>query len=135
MIPQLIPDLSIRRTVVLLAVIALVLLSPGIAVHAQQSPTVTIVNQSSQFVLAKLRGPSSGTLSIGAGARETANVSGGNYFAFFRYGDGRRYSYTKVGPFAVVETSTEVSEITIVLHTVSGNANEEPSNENEFDRQ
>jgi hypothetical protein len=61
-------------------------------------------------------------------------VRGGRYLALFRYGE-KRYSYTKLGPFDVIQTTTEVSEITIVLHTYAGNANEEPSNEKEFNGQ
>ena len=53
----------------------------------------------------------------------------------FRYGSGGRYSYTKVGPFQVVETEYEASEIAIVLHTRTGNAQEQTSNEREFDSQ
>jgi hypothetical protein len=101
---------------------------------AQDSPTVTIQNQSAEPVLAKLAGPSAGSVSIPAGGSRTVQVSGGRYLALFRYGE-RRYSYTKVGPFDVVQTPTEVSVITIVLHTYAGNTNEQPSDEREFDGQ
>ena len=90
---------------------------------AQQSPTVTIQNQSSEPVLARLAGPTAVFVSIPTGDSCTVQVRGGRYLALFRYGE-KRYSYTMVGPFDVVETPTEVSEITIVLHTYAGNTNE-----------
>jgi len=114
-------------------VVAMFLISATL--RAGESPTITIRNESSDTVLAKLRGPSVGSVSIPAGGTRTINVRGGNYLALFRYGSGERHSYTKVGPFQVVETDSEVSEITIVLHTVAGNAQEQPSNEREFDNQ
>lgn len=101
--------------------------------RAWDSPTITITNESSDSVLAKLRGPSAGSVSIPAAGSRTASVRGGTYLALFRYGSGGRYSYTKVGPFEVVETDNEVSEITIVLHAAAGNAQEQPSGEKEFD--
>jgi len=105
--------LSATLTALVVAVLAL---SPRL--RAGESPTITIKNESSEPVLAKLRGPSPGVLSIPAGGSRTVNGSGGNYLAFFRYTSGGRYSYTKVGPFEIFETDSEVSEITIVLHTV-----------------
>jgi hypothetical protein len=118
-----------------LAALLVATLSISAILHAGESPTITITNESSETVVAKLRGPSSGSLSISAAGSRTINVRGGNYLALFRYGSGGRYSYTKVGPFQVVETDSEVSEVTIVLHAVAGNAQEHPSNEREFDSQ
>ncbi len=118
------------------ALFALMLSLSAAILRAQQAPTITIRNESSETVSAKLRGPSSGTLSIPGGGSRTVSVRGGNYLALFRYGNGgRRYTYTKVGPFQIVETENEVSEITIVLHTVAGNTHEQPSSEREFDNQ
>jgi len=116
------------------ALLAAILSISGI-LRAGESPTITISNESSETVVAKLRGPTSGSVSIPAGDSRTMKVRGGNYLALFRYGSSGRYSYTKVGPFQVVETDSEVSEITIVLHAVAGNAQEHPSNEREFDSQ
>ena len=113
--------------------LALVLLVSSAS--AQQFPTVTIQNQSSEPVLARLAGPAEEFVSIPAGDSRTVRVRGGRYLALFRYGAQRPYSYTKVGPFDVVETPTQVSVITIVLHTTAGNTNEQPSDEKEFSRQ
>ena len=99
---------------------------------AEESPTVTIQNESSEAVLAKLAGPMTGVVTVPAGEARTVKVQGGQYLALFRYGV-RHYSYTKVGPFDVVQTATEFSEITIVLHTSAGNTNEDSSDEREFD--
>lgn len=118
-----------------LAMLLAAIFSTSARLLAGESPTITVRNESSDSVLAKLRGPSSGSVSIPAGGSRTVNVRGGNYLALFRYGSGGRYSYTKVGPFQVVETDSEVSEITIVLHTVAGNAQEQPSSEREFNSQ
>jgi hypothetical protein len=82
-----------------------------------------------------LKGPTAGYISVPAGGSRTVKVRGGSYLALFRYGEEGRYSYTKIGPFDVVETSTEVSEITIVLHTTAGNTNEQPSDQKEFNGQ
>jgi hypothetical protein len=83
----------------------------------------------------KIPGPSAGSLSIPAGGSPTVSVRGGTYVALFRYGSGTRCSYTKVGPFQVIETNSEVCEITIVLHAVAGNTQEQASSEREFDGQ
>jgi len=101
---------------------------------AQESPTITIQNQSSEPVLAKVAGPTAGFISIPAGGARTVQVLGGRYLALFRYGE-KHYIYTKVGPFDVVQTATGVSKITIVLHTSAGNTTEDPSNEREFNGQ
>jgi len=125
----------LRSAVLVLILIVTLSISPH-ALAQQPSPTITIRNESSETVMAKLRGPSSGYLTIPAGASRTASVRGGNYLALFRYGNGiGRHSYSKVGPFQVVETEYEVSEITIVLHTIAGNTQEQPSSEREFDGQ
>jgi len=122
---------SYRRVMVGGFLVLVLLLS---RVSAQQSPTVTIQNQSTESVLARLVGPTGGFVSIPAGGSRTMQISGGRYLALFRYGE-QRYSYTKVGPFDVVQTPTEVSVITIPLHTYAGNTNEEPSDEPEFNGQ
>src|SRR6266567_7951320 len=116
-----------KRSCSLVSILALLtlMLSISTTLRAQDSPTITIKNESSDTVLAKLRGPSSGALSIPRGSSRPISVRGGNYLALFRYGNGgRRYTYTKVGPFEVVESENEVSEITIVLHSVAGNTHE-----------
>ena len=105
------------------------------SVYARESPTLTIQNQSSEPVLARLAGTTAGFVLIPAEGSRTVQVRGGRYFALFRYGAQRPYSYTKVGPFDVVETLTEVSVITIVLHTATGNTNEQQSDEKEFNGQ
>ena len=115
-----------------LAVLLVGILSLAPRLFAKESPTITISNQSSETVLTKFRGQTEGSFSIPGGGSRTVQVRGGNYLALFRYGSAGRYSYSKVGPFQVVETDGEVSEITIVLHTVAGNAQEQPSNEREF---
>lgn len=127
-----------KRSCSLVSIAALLTLMLSISAtsRAQDSPTITIKNESSETVLARLRGTSSGALSIPGGGSRTISVRGGNYLALFRYGNGgRRYTYTKVGPFQVVESANEVSEITIVLHTVVGNTQEQPSSEREFEAQ
>jgi hypothetical protein len=123
--------LSLLYGIVVAAAVAT--LSTVVAVaHPNDSPTITIQNQSSETVLARLQGATSGYLTIPSGGSQTAYVRGGDYFAFFRYSDGARYHYTKVGPFGVIETAYQVSQVTIILHTITGNANEQPSNANEF---
>jgi hypothetical protein len=126
---------NLSASLVSLAALFVATLSISATLRAGDSPTITITNESSETVVAKFRGPSSGSMSISARGSRTINVRGGNYLALFRYGSGGRYSYTKVGPFQVVETDSEVSEVTIVLHAVAGNAQEHPSNEREFDSQ
>ena len=118
-----------------LAVLLVGMLSLTPRLFAGESPTITISNQSSETVLTKFRGPTGGSISIPAGGSRTVQVSGGNYLAFCRYGSAGRYNYSKVGPFSVVENESEVSEITIVLHTMAGNTQEQPSNEREFGSQ
>ena len=126
---------TLSCTFVSLAALVTVMSLISTTLHAWESPTITIRNESSETVVATLRGPSADLVSIPAGGSRTVNVRGGNYLALFRYGSRGHYSYTKVGPFQVVETDGEVSEITIVLHTVDGNAQEQPSNEREFNSQ
>jgi hypothetical protein len=124
----------LRRSV-MLGLTSLIVLPLISVVYARESPTITIRNESSERVLARLKGPTAGYISIPAGGSHTVEVRGGNYVALFRYGEEGRYSYTKIGPFDVVETPSQVSEITIVLHTVAGNTNEQPSDQSEFNGQ
>jgi len=113
----------------------LLLLSSVKSASGRDYPTITVQNQSEQTALIKFVGPTAGYLAVSSNAGRSTQVRGGRYQLFIRYGDQGHYTYTKLDTFDVVENESQVSVVTIVLHTTTGNTNERPSDRNEFDSQ
>ena len=114
---------------------ALALLLSVKSASGREYPTITIQNLSDQTALIKFIGPTGGYLTVESSGSRTSQVRRGRYQLFIRYGTPSHYAYTKLDSFDVVKNEYQVSVITIVLHTTSGNTNERPSDRNEFDNQ
>jgi TPR repeat protein len=105
-------------------------------VHSQEQPnTVTFINQSGESALVKLMGPTSLLVEVPNGTSRTVNVAAGEYYELVRYGSqSSHYTYSKGKPFAVEQTATQYSEISITLHkVVGGNYPTHPISGKEFD--
>jgi hypothetical protein len=98
--------------------------------------TVTFDNQSGEYGVVKLVGPTAKTVDIPHGQKRTVNVAAGEYYILVRYGSKpERYSYSKGDPFTVHQTATQYSCITITLHpVVNGNYRTRSSSREEFDK-
>jgi hypothetical protein len=104
------------------------------AFSALGANTVTFDNQSGKPALVKVVGPTSTSISVANGKRETLDVSAGHYFIKVRYGAPNSYSYSKGDEFDVKETTTTSSETTITLHLVKdGNYGTRRITEKDFD--
>jgi len=103
------------------------------AALAQNSPTLTVINNARDAASVRVVGPSPGSLEVASGTSQTVAVSGGIYYLKVRYCNSRGdCSYTRTGSFTVTQTPYSVSEITVTLHSTGGNLNERSISESEF---
>jgi hypothetical protein len=114
-----------RFRVSVLLTLALLLVLGGTAGHAQrgQTPraTITFDNQSGQFALVKVVGPTRRQAQVPNAQKRTVTVAGGQYYILTRYGtDPKAYTYSKGNTFQVTQTARQHSVITITLHKVVG---------------
>ena len=101
--------------------------------QANDSPTITFVNQSGENCLVKVVGPTTGYVNVPNGTQQTINVRGGQYHILERYGNAGHFRYTRGEPFEVSETAYSVSDISITLHkVVGGNYTTYPDSGNSF---
>ena len=86
-------------------------------VHAQAPPnTLKVENRSGDPVHAELIGPSAQVLELPDGEDRTINVAPGEYTMQIRYGnDPKAYTYSKVAPFKIEQTSTTYMAGTITI--------------------
>ncbi|MDA1277307.1 MAG: hypothetical protein O2960_25145 [Verrucomicrobia bacterium] len=83
----------------------------------------------------KLIGPTSTTVEVATGTKETVPATRGHYLLKIRYGTPGKYSYNKGDEFDVEETSSAFSKITITLHTVAaGNYGSRAITEEDFEK-
>jgi len=101
-----------------------------------QRPSVTFDNQSGEFALVKLVGPTPRTVSVSNRRTATVNVSGGTYYILVRYGhESEAYRYTRGESFHVTDTGCRYSQIRITLHgVINGNYSTWRSSADEFNR-
>ena len=92
---------------------------PGRSVRAQdQVPpnTLTVENRSGDPVHAELIGPSKQVFELPDNESFTVNVAPGEYTMQIRYGtDPKAYTYSKVAPFKVEQTSTTYMAATVTI--------------------
>ena len=91
---------------------------PGVArVHAQEPPNKLIIeNRSGDPVHAELIGPSAQVLELPDGEDRTVNIAPGEYTMQIRYGtDPKAYTYSKVAPFKIEQTSTTYMAATVTI--------------------
>lgn len=118
-------------------IVAILLLANTAGLGAQAlRNTITFDNQSGEFSLVKLVGPTAQTVEVPSGEKRTVAVAAGEYYLLARYGaDPRRYTYSRGESFKVEETATQYSALTITLHKViGGNYPARPASAEEFDR-
>lgn len=118
-------------------VLALVVASASLAVAGMQAAsTVRFDNQSGKPALVKLVGPTTSSVSVDNGKKESVSVTPGHYFIKVRYGTPGDSSYSKGDEFDATETTTTTSDITITLHkVVAGNYGSKSISEAEFGRE
>ncbi len=108
------------------------------SVNAQNLPnTITLDNQSGDFALVKLVGPTGLVIEVPSGEHRTVRVAAGDYYLLVRYGTNPGgYRYTKGDPFTVRQTPTQYSATTITLHkVVGGNYPTHSTSQAEFEKQ
>lgn len=104
--------------------------------YAESAPsTITFDNQSGEFAIVKLMGPTKVAVEVPNGQEQTVHVEAGDYYLLGRYGTRpEEYKYTKGDPFTVTQSGRQYSVITITLHkVVDGNYHAKPVSGNEFE--
>ena len=98
--------------------------------------TITLDNQSGDFALVQLIGPTQHLVEIPHGQKQTVHVPAGEYELLARYSmNPNQYRYTKGNPFTVNQTASQSSAITITLHkAVGGNYPTYPISKDEFEQ-
>jgi hypothetical protein len=107
------------------------------SLYAQTPPnTITLENESGDFALVQVIGPTERLIEVPQGQKRTVNVTAGEYYLLARYGESpERYRYTKGESFKVTQTATQYSTITITLHKVAGgNYPTQPTSQEEFEK-
>lgn len=107
------------------------------SVYAQTPPnTVTLDNQSGDFTLVQVIGPTGHLVEVPQGQKRTVNVAEGEYYLLARYGERpESYRYTKGKSFNVTQSATQYSALTITLHkVVGGNYPTQPTSREEFEK-
>jgi len=104
--------------------------------YAQTVPnTITFDNQSGEFAIVKLMGPTKVAVEVPNGQERTVNVEAGDYYLLGRYGSTpEKYKYTKGDQFEVTQSGRQYSVITITLHKVlDGNYGTRPVSGEKFE--
>jgi hypothetical protein len=103
---------------------------------AEPPNTLTLDNQSGEDALVKVVGPGGSTVTVPTSTSRTVHVAAGEHALLVRYGrEPGPFSYSKGDPFAVEQTATQYSIITITLHkVVNGNYRTEAIPAEEFER-
>ena len=109
-----------RRTILIAAaLLASAWILPERGARAQDAVppnTLTVENRSGDPVHAELLGPSKQVLDLPDNESRTVNVAPGEYTMQIRYGDDpRAYTYSKVAPFKVEQTSTTYMAATVTI--------------------
>lgn len=125
---------TLLSDIIVISLFWCVSLSPAIA---ETSPnTITFDNQSGEFAIVKLVGPTKVEIEVPNGQDRTVNVEAGDYYLLGRYGIvPEKYKYTKGDPFEVAQSGRRYSVITITLHkVVDGNYDARPVSGKEYEK-
>ena len=104
----------------LMPMLLLLFLAAARPAHGQDSNLVTFENQSGEFALVILVGPTSRNITILPGWTRTVRVPGGAYYIVARYGlTPKRYRYIRGEAFEVPASSSSCPPIQITLGRVT----------------
>jgi len=107
------------------------LVSPSQA--RKPSNRLTLQNDSGQFALVKIVGPTRAVAKVPLDQKKTIHLAPGEYYILVRFGFApKEYIYTKGNPFPVIQKDDQFSHTTIILHRVVagiGNPHEVPDEE------
>ena len=104
-------------------IIILILWSTAFLVSLSQakkpSHTLTIQNDSGQFVLVKIVGPTRAVLKVPLDQKKKAHLVSGKYYILVRFGFApKEYIYTKGEAFTLTQEQDRFSHTSIILHRV-----------------
>ncbi len=106
-----------------LTIIIFILWSTAFLVSLSQakkpSHTLTIQNDSGQFVLVKIVGPTRAVLKVPLDQKKKAHLVSGKYYILVRFGFApKEYIYTKGEAFTLTQEEDRFSHTSITLHRV-----------------
>lgn len=91
----------------------------GHSLGQQARNALTIQNDSGQFALVKIVGPTRTVAKIPLDQKKTVLIAPGEYYILVRFGFApKEYIYTKGKPFLVTQEGDQFSYTTITLHRV-----------------
>jgi len=109
-----------KRYVTIILIIlwsAVSLVSPSQA--KKPSHTLTIQNDSGQFVLVKIVGPTRAVLKVPLDRKKKVHLASGEYYILVRFGFApKEYIYTKGEPFSLTQKQDLFSHTRITLHRI-----------------
>ena len=133
------PKSTVLITKKYVAIILVILWSTVSLVSPSQakkpSHTLTIQNDSGQFVLVKIVGPTRAVLKVPLDQKKKAHLTSGEYYILVRFGFApKEYIYTKGNPFSLTQKQDRFSHTRITLHRiVSGIENPHEVSGKEFE--
>lgn len=98
----------------------------GVGISLAETPrnVLTIKNDSGQFALVKVVGPTRAVVKVPLDQKKTALLAPGDYYILVRFGFApKEYIYTKGEPFRVTQEEEQFSYTTITLHRVVSGLN------------
>jgi len=109
-----------KGLVALLIMIAWSMTGPvGISQAKKPSHTLTVQNDSGQFVLVKIVGPTRAVLKVPLDQKKKAHLASGKYYILVRFGFApKEYIYTKGEAFTLTQEQDRFSHTSIILHRV-----------------
>ncbi len=111
---------STKRWITILIVVAWSLAGRvGINQAKKPSNTLTIQNDSGQFVLVKIVGPTRAVMKVPLDRKKKIHLAPGEYYILVRFGFApKEYIYTKGEPFTLTQEQDRFSHTSITLHRV-----------------
>ena len=92
---------------------------PQVSLADQPMNTLEIQNDSGQFALVKVVGPTKAVVKLPLDHKRTTLLSPGEYYILVRFGFApKEYVYTKGDPFTVTQQEKQFSYTTITLHRI-----------------
>ena len=111
---------STKRWITILIVIAWSLAGQiEISQAKKPSHTLTVQNDSGQFVLVKIVGPTRAVMKVPLDRKKKVHLAPGEYYILVRFGFApKEYIYTKGEPFTLTQEQDRFSHTSITLHRV-----------------